>query len=111
MAGFGGRLRRARLMFAARRNEELSAAGLARLMGVQPSTVLRWEAAPVPPTDYPTVQRVATVLGVAPEWLAYGTGNPPALVLDDDGVPVLAPQEGARRGRGPAGGRGTGTDR
>lgn len=71
VSGFGARVKQARLELAVRRGEEVSQSALARLMGVEPSTVQRWEAGTKMPT-LETVEQLAEVLGASPAFLAFG---------------------------------------
>lgn len=96
---FGRRLYEARLARGAARKKELKQTEVARLIGVKPNTVSRWEAGAKEPT-LATIEQLATVLGVDPGDLAFGSRDEraarEAAELDARVAEQMRAEEGAR---------------
>lgn len=75
LAEFGARVLRARLEYGARQTppRAVSQTEVGQAIGVSGVAVGQWEAGKRQP-DVPTIQRLATVLGVRAGWLAFGEG-------------------------------------
>lgn len=67
----GARIGQARRELAVRERQDITPTALARRLGVEPSTVLRWERDESPP-DRDNIFRLAELLGVDPRWLLTG---------------------------------------
>ena len=85
---FGERVLQARLRLSVLLRRKLSQSDLAEMLGVAQPTYGRWENGVKEPQDLATWERLAAVLRVNPEWLAFGRGK-------------MEPEETAAQGEGP----------
>ena len=72
---FGERVLQARLRLSVLMRRKLSQNDVAEMMGVAQPTFGRWETGAKEPQDLATLERLAAVLRVNPEWLAFGRGE------------------------------------
>lgn len=85
---FGERVLQSRLRLAAKLKRKLSQEDIALMMGVAQTTYGRWENGLKEPQDLATWERLAAVLRVSPEWLAFGRGR---MELDADATLRASP--------------------
>jgi transcriptional regulator with XRE-family HTH domain len=73
--GFGERLYWARLQRAADLRRQVNQTEVGAAVGVTQTTVARWERGEKEPT-LERIERLAAFFQLAPEWLAFGRGEP-----------------------------------
>jgi transcriptional regulator with XRE-family HTH domain len=93
--GFGKRLGEARRRKGLRDGSDYRASDLARDMETTDATISRWENDESLPKTLWDVERLATILGCDPGWLAFGDDGGPRTMRPDEGTVVPRPAKEA----------------